>query len=201
MTRTAGRLRARVLWAAVVVSGVVGLAGCTGAPDGTASGASDVLVPPQSVAPAPSLAPVPDDETSIAPRVSESDSAGRLTSVTAVTEGDADVLTFTFADGTVPGYDIRYVDRVERAAGDPVSLRGSAALSATLTNSVPDTTGALGEGVVTNTDYALPVIEQVVLVGNVGGTLTFGVGLTRQAPFTVTTSADSLVVSFAHTSE
>ncbi len=150
------------------------------------------------ITPAPSLSPAAPQEDSVAPRTEDSDVEGRLRAVTARSGGDRDTLTFTFEDGAVPGYDIRFVDRVERDNGDALMLEGSAALTVTLTRSTPSVDGAIADDVVTNEAYDLPVIRQVLLATNVAGTVVFGIGTSWQGPFTVSVDGSDLVVSFQH---
>lgn len=197
-------MRRRALPALIVVAlaATLGLAGCTGDP-GEGSSSSGWVVsgsqspgPAQTVSPAPSLDPVLPDETSVAPRVAESDAPGQIVSASAAEADDGDVLTFTFASGSIPGYDIRYVDRLERGADDVVMLAGEAALAVTLTNSTLGSDGTIGADIVTNSTFDLPLIRQVLLATNLGGTVTFGVGLATQVPFTVTISGDTLAVAF-----
>lgn len=156
--------------------------------------------PPRSVTPAPSLAPVGPEEVSIAPRVMQSDAPAQIIAVSATEGEDLDLLTFTFApgSGSVPGYDIRYVDRLERGVDDVVMLDGEAVLTVTLTNSLLRADSSAGADALTNAAFDLPVVRQVLLAENLGGTVTFGVGLAAQAPFAVSISENSLVLAFPH---
>lgn len=193
--------RQHAVAAVVVVSAALALAACTPPAQVGPDGISDVptsLAPAQTVTPAPSLSAVPDDEVSVAPRRADGESAGRLESMTVTDVGDADALTFVFADGVAPGYDIRYVDAVERGAGDVLPLKGSAAFAVTFSDTTPAADAGLGDDIVTNTDFGLPAIEQVILAENLGGTMTFGVGMSAQVPFTVSESAGVLTVTFTH---
>jgi hypothetical protein len=193
--------RRRAVTAVAVVSAALALAACTPPAQVGPDGISDVptsLAPAQTVTPAPSLSAVPDDEVSVAPRRADGESAGRLESMTVTDVGDADALTFVFADGVAPGYDIRYVDAVERGAGDVLPLKGSAAFAVTFSDTTPAADAGLGDDIMTNTDFGLTVIEQVMLAENLGGTMTFGVGTKTQVPFTVSESAGRLTVTFLH---
>lgn len=198
--RRSGRRRGAVIPATLLTAMLV-LAACAPAAQVGPDGVSDLdtsLAPAQTVAPAPSLSPVADDDLSLAPRVSDDDLAAQLVSAAALAAGGSDSLTFVFTDGAIPGYDIRYVDAVQRGGEDVVPLRGSAALAVTFANTTPAAGAALGDDIVVNTEYDLAAIEQVVLAQNVGGTITFGVGLSSQVPFTVTVAGDALTVSFVH---
>lgn len=154
--------------------------------------------PAPTVLEAPDLEPVSPADTSVAPRVVDSDSEGQLVEVTATSDGDSDILAFRFEGGAVPGYDIRYVDRLETGDGDVMLLGGSAVQTVTFTHTTPGDGRQIPEGVVTNEDYDLPVIRQVLLATNVGGTVMFGVGTSGLAEFAVTADAGSLVVTFPH---
>ncbi|MFT4220200.1 MAG: hypothetical protein QM611_06750 [Microbacterium sp.] len=152
--------------------------------------------PIPTITPAPTLEPVPPAETSVAPRVEKSDAKGELMSVKVASSGAADTLTFAFADRAVPGYDIRYVDKLLRSDDDVVLLDGSAVLTVSFTNSVPGKNGTIPKKVITNETYDLPAIRQVLLATNLGGALVFGVGTAAQTPFTVAVQGNSLTVSF-----
>lgn len=156
------------------------------------------ILPPATVTPAPTADPVAPDVLSTAPRVVENDAAGQLATVTAVSTASADLVTFAFSGGTVPGYDVRYVDRVLRGADDVLDLAGSAPMTVTFTNSTPGEAGVIAPGVVTNQTFDLPEVKQIVLSTNLGGTLVFAIGASTQVPFTVTTEDSSLVISFEH---
>lgn len=206
------RRNGRTVLAAVGLVAVLALGGCSAGPaepagpaaqEGRAAGQWEAegeatTAPPRTVAPAPSLAPVGPEEVSLAPRVMQSDAPAQIIAVTATEGEDLDLLTFTFAPGSVPGYDIRYVDRLERGVDDVVMLDGEAVLTVTLTNSRIGADSSAGADALTNAAFDLPVVRQVLLAENLGGTVTFGVGLAGQAPFAVSISESSLVLAFPH---
>jgi len=168
------------------------------AEDGGGSGPTSTVLP--TVTPAPTLSAVPPDETSVAPRVVKNKNDGHLLAVTATTSGKDDVVTFRFSKGAIPGHTVRYVDALRRDDDDVIMLDGSAALTVTFTNSIPGKTGVIPRKVATNDSFDLPMIRQILLAKNLGGTLVFGIGVSTQAPFTVTTQGDSLMVTIPHTS-
>ena len=213
--RRRDRARLRPLAAAVAATACLvllpaTLTACTGgpapAPSGTVATGSpggdgappETPAPVPTVTPAPTLDPVAPETLSTAPRSVTSEVAGRLTSVTARSAATSDQVRFEFADGLVPGYDVRYVDVMERAEDEAVLLAGSAALSVTFTSSAPGPAGTTAPDVVTNETFGLPAVRQIVLVTNLGGTLTFGVGASTQVPFTVTVDGATLVVDLQH---
>lgn len=204
------QLAAGVAAAAFLVLAPATLTSCTGDPaPGPSASAATVGpdadgTPPQPPAPVPTVTPAPTldavapETLSTAPRSVTSEVAGRLVSVTALNGGTSDQIRFEFADGVVPGYDVRYVDVMQRADGEPVLLEGSAALAVTFTSSAPGPDGTTAPDVVTHETYGLPVLRQIVLVTNLDGTLTFGVGASTQVPFTVTVDGSTLVVDLPH---
>jgi hypothetical protein len=115
-----------------------------------------------------------------------------------VTEGpDSDTVTFAFAGGTVPGYEVRYVDAVRRGEDDVVPLDGDAALEIAFVDTAPGAGGATADGVVTNQSYPLDAVRQVVLVENLAGTVRFGIGLAARTPFRVVVTPDALTLELA----
>lgn len=198
----AGRTARGVRVSGLVIAITLGLAACTGSPDPGDSewGAVETSdpTPMATVTRAPDLDPVAPEESSVAPRAVDGAADAKLVSMTAETVGDADTLTLTFADGAIPGYEVRYVDRLERGVDDVVSLDGTAVQTITLSSTAPGTEGSIAESVITNATFDLPTIRQVLLATNLGGTLVFGVGLSWQAPFTVSTMGDDLVITYPH---
>jgi hypothetical protein len=143
-----------------------------------------------------------DASTEMVATPSFPDSAGqRISLLTAVEAGrheGFDRVVWTF-DGDVPAYRVAYVERpiTEDGSGAPIEVRGDATLQIILTPA--SGTDLSGEDV--RTIYEGPdridgsgsgtsVVEEVVLTGDFEATLSWVIGLDRQAPFTVTELAD-----------
>ena len=130
------------------------------------------------------------------------DSAGRrislLTTVEAGRHEGFDRVVWTF-DGDVPAYRVAYVERpiTEDGSGAPIEVRGDAALQIILTPaSGTDLSGeemrTIYEGPerIDGSGSGMSVVEEVVLTGDFEATLSWVIGLDRQAPFAVTELSD-----------
>lgn len=163
-------------------------AGPTSTSTSAAPGPDDASAEPDGPSPtaAPSTtAPVPPDTVGTAPRRQPDGTPGDLTAVDVATDSTADTVTFTF-DGTgLPPYEIGYQDVVMRGEDDPLLLDGTAAMTVTFTDASPGARGVTGKDVITNETFDQPVVRQVVLARNLGGTVVFGLGLAEQVPFSV----------------
>jgi hypothetical protein len=103
-------------------------------------------------------------------------------------EGDGyDRVLFTF-EGSMPGYQVRYVPRVTDAGGRRVPLRGAAFLEVTFEPARgPD--GAPTFPVATITPSS-PVLRQVRFAGDFEGQVSFGLGVADAGGFRVTELRD-----------
>jgi len=61
-------------------------------------------------------------------------------------------------------------------------MSAAAASSTSFTSTTPGSDGPIADDVPTNEDLDLPLLRQVVLAHNVGGSLWFGVGVDADAP-------------------
>lgn len=130
------------------------------------------------------------------------DSAGQdvafLTAVRTGRHEGFDRVVWTF-DGATPVYRVAYVERpiTEDGSGAPIEVRGDATLQIILTPA--SGTDLSGEEV--RTIYEGPeridgaaggasIVEEVVLTGDYEATLSWVIGIDRQAPFTVTELSD-----------
>lgn len=141
------------------------------------------------------------DEFAVDARSMPSTNAGRLTSVE-VAEGDGvDTVTFDFGAGNeLPGFEVTYVDRLVLGEDEVIDAEGDATMTITFTESEPGADGMTGDDVPTNEAYGAKSVRQLILLENLGGTLTFGLGLTDEVEFRVTTDADAgaLVLELKH---
>jgi hypothetical protein len=110
--------------------------------------------------------------------------AAELVSVQAVEREGYDRVLFTF-QGSMPGYQVRYVPQVTDQAGRKLSLRGQAFVAVTFEPARahdPDgqatfTAGRLGPGA--------PVLRQVRFAGDFEGQVRFGIGVADRGGFRV----------------
>lgn len=198
-----------------VVTSLLLLSGCGGAPSTSdAIGTSPPQTPsPQDAGtamaePSPSAAadePLPqgsEPSTEMVATPSFPDSAGQsvafLTAVRTGRHEGFDRVVWTF-DGATPAYRVAYVERpiTEDGSGTPIEVRGDATLQIILTPA--SGTDLSGEEV--RTVYEGPeridgaaggasIVEEVVLTGDFEATLSWVIGIGRQAPFTVTELSD-----------
>jgi hypothetical protein len=104
-------------------------------------------------------------------------------------------------DGPLPGYDVRYVDRVvQDGSGQPVPLLGGADLQVVVrpANAHDDS----GQPTLATSRLApgFTVIKEARLVGDFEGVVTVGIGVGSRAPFRVIelTSPNRLVIDVQH---
>jgi hypothetical protein len=198
-------LCAAVLVATLAVSPT--LAGCSGSDDRSGqpvtqaesdpakSSASPGEPDPSSTAIAPDHG-TPDDpnardgkasaEFAETPIRHESDAKARLVGLTADEEsGDIEQVTFTFADTKVlPKYTVHYVDVVRaHPEDDPIAVGGNAFLEVGFKLTNPNTDGRMAVEPDLRPD--LPLVKEMLLVENLGGSLRFAVGLDDKAEFRV----------------
>lgn len=97
-------------------------------------------------------------------------------------------------DGELPGYDLRYVPRILRpGSGEPVALRGRAALqAAVLPSSTFSDEGPLVFPQVPSLT-GLAALRDVVGVGDESAVVTYGIGVAARTPFLVRRVALSLI--------
>lgn len=201
------RYGAAVLLATLAVSPV--LAGCSGSDDGRgqsvtqaeaerepSKSASPTEPEPSSTAIAPgrgdpTTAPDTRDgkasgEFARTPIRHESAAKARLVGLDAG-EGDDGIeqVTFTFADTKVlPKYNVGYVDVVRaHPEDDPIAVSGSAFLEVGFKLTNPNTEGRMAVEPDQRPD--LPLVKEMLLVENLGGSLRFAVGLDSDAEFRV----------------
>lgn len=168
-------------------------------PQSGATAASEITAAP---APSEALPLSSEASTEMVATPSFPDSTGqRISLLTAVEAGrheGFDRVVWTF-DGDVPAYRVAYVERpiTEDGSGAPIEVRGDATLQIILTPA--SGTDLSGEDV--RTVYEGPdridgsasgtaVVEEVVLTGDFEATLSWVIGLDRQAPFAVTELSD-----------
>jgi len=154
----------------------------TGAQDrGSTSAPSGAADHPSSGAASGTTAAAPT-AWSTTPVVVDSDTSGQLIAVTAENRDGVDRLSFEFS-GDAPGYRVEPV-RVITAGpdGDVVDVSGRSFLNVAFTSTTPGSDGPIADDVPTNEDLDLPLLRQVVLAHNVGGSLWFGVGVDADAP-------------------
>jgi len=111
--------------------------------------------------------------------------APELVSVGTVRRDGYDRVLFTFR-GDVPGYQVRYVARVQDEAGRRLALRGRAALAVAFEPARardPDGATTFEAGTLT-IDY--PSLRQVRFAGDFEGKVSFGVGVAARGGFRVT---------------
>jgi hypothetical protein len=195
-----------VLIAALVVSPT--LAGCSGSDDGSGQpvtqaepGSSKRSPSPTEPAPtATAIAPDRGEPTAApgtrmgkasgefgkSPIRHESDAKARLVGLEAdEDDGDIEQVTFTFADTKVlPKYNVGYVDVVRaHPEDDPIAVSGSAFLEVGFKLTNPNTDGRMA--VEPDQQPDLPLVREMLLVENLGGSLRFAVGLDSDAEFRV----------------
>jgi hypothetical protein len=137
---------------------------------------------PRERAPAPARAPF---RTAPLERIRPSRPAPELVSVRAVRQDGYDRVLFTFR-GEVPGYQVRYVPRIQDEGGGQLALRGRAALAVAFQPARardPDGATTFKAGGLT-TDY--PSLRQVRFAGDFEGRVSFGVGVAARGGFRVT---------------
>lgn len=125
-----------------------------------------------------------------APIRHESDAKARLVGLDAEegdsgSDGDIEQVTFTFADTKVlPKYDVGYVDAVRAFPDDdPIAVSGNAFLEVGFKLTNPNTDGRMA--VEPDKQPDLPLVKEMLLVENLGGSLRFAVGLDSDAEFRV----------------
>lgn len=112
-------------------------------------------------------------------------------------------------DGDLPAYRVAYVDGpvTEDGSGDEIAVRGDAFLQIVLTPaSGTDLSGEeirtvyTGPTRIDGSDTGTVTVQEVVETGDFEATLSWAVGVTHEAPFTVTELADPtrVVVDVAH---
>ncbi|MFD2079188.1 hypothetical protein SAMN05421678_102455 [Actinopolymorpha cephalotaxi] len=148
---------------------------------------SEQKTPPRRDLPAPTTAPspvpVPPRVYSVKPRTNTSTARARLVGLTTARGRGSETVTFRFA-GTevVPKYDVRYVDVVRaHPEDDPIAVEGNAYLQVSFKLTNPNVSGRLA--VPPDLSPGQPQVRQILLVHNVAGSLTFGVGLDHRAEF------------------
>jgi hypothetical protein len=133
-----------------------------------------------------SVASKGDGEFAESPVGNESDASARLVGLKADTGDDVETVTFTFADTDVlPEFQVSYIDALRAHPEDePLPLSGNAVLEVEFSLTNPNTKNRLA--VRPDLTPGHPQIKEVLLARNLGGSLTFGVGLERRAPFRAT---------------
>lgn len=114
----------------------------------------------------------------------ESTAKARLVDLVAEPAGDGvERLVFTFADTKVlPKYRVDYVDVVRaHPEDDPIELEGEAFLQVAFKLTNPNTSGRMA--VPPDLRPELPLVRELLLVENLGGSLRFAVGLGERAEF------------------
>ncbi|MEQ7123823.1 hypothetical protein ABN034_04810 [Actinopolymorpha sp. B11F2] len=113
----------------------------------------------------------------------KSDASARLVGLEADTAEGVETVTFTFADTKVlPKFRVGYIDALRAHPEDePLPLSGNALLEVEFSLTNPNTKNRLA--VRPDLTPEQPQVKEVLLARNLGGSLTFGVGLDRRAPF------------------
>jgi hypothetical protein len=191
---------------------VAALTACSGGQGTAAERVSQATV---SATPAPLASPAPAGSTTPSePRLAfegatetvatdgfpdaQVDGIAYLTAVRAGRHADFDRVVWTF-DGPLPAYRVGYARRpiVEDGSGRPIEVDGDAVLQVLLTPaSGTDLSGATprpvyaGDRRIPGTRSGTTVVREIVETGDFEATMSWVVGLGRQAPFTVTELAD-----------
>jgi hypothetical protein len=177
-------------WTAGAALAAVVVSGCGSGSGSDPDSRRDIGRSASSTSPSPGAPPTgsapgtvsePPADFAAAPVEVASPESGQLVSVTPDSTDGVDRLVFTFA-GEAPGFRVEEVDRVTTGGrndpeGDVVDVAGQSYLSVRFTSTTPNTDGAISEDVPSNADLDLPLLRQVMVVHNVGGTLRFGVGV------------------------
>lgn len=109
------------------------------------------------------------------------------------TDGREQVVVET--EGGTPGYRVRYVDAV-RIDGEPVLIDGSVFLELVLQQAEPAGEQGLDDAVAVDLHPGLGLVEQVQLAYYLGAELTYAIGLSSTAPFTVETTDEQITITF-----
>jgi hypothetical protein len=165
-------------------------------PSTSAVGASTTTAPPADV-PLTGAATTP---TSAPP---QSGPKAFLTAVRADAHSTYDRVVFEF-DGPAPGYAATYVTDplTNEDSGAPIPINGSSVLKLAMKSAASADVGVIIRDTYTGPDRftppGTPVVAELVQVSDFEGTLTWAIGLRREAPFKVQTlsSPSRLVIDF-----
>jgi hypothetical protein len=115
--------------------------------------------------------------------------APELVSVQAVERKGYDRVLFTF-QGSMPGYEVRYVPEVADQAGRPLPLRGRAFLAVTFDPARAHDPGGAPTVSTATLSPGSPVLRQVRFAGDFEGRVSFGLGLAERDGFRVSELRD-----------
>lgn len=140
---------------------------------------------PSRSAGAPAARSTPSKEFGRQPQQNYSDVAARIVGLDVARDTGVETVTFTFADTKVlPQYRVGYVDVVRaHPEDDPIAVEGTAFLDVAFSLTNPNVHGRLA--VPSDLSPEQPMVRQVLLVRNLGGSLRFAVGLQSRAEFRV----------------
>ncbi len=139
--------------------------------------------------------PVAPDATSTAARTSQAPAeVVRLLGVQVSAGEDAETVRFRTAGGS-PGFDVAYVDAV-RVEGEPVLVEGAAVLEVVLVAADPDGEEGLSPEVAVSQTVDQELVREVRFARYVDGVVTFAIGLSEEAAYTVTVDDDGLLLTF-----
>lgn len=98
-------------------------------------------------------------------------------------------------DGDLPGYDVRYVQRITRpGSGEPVALRGRAALGVVVDPASTFSDEGPLEFPPTPSVTGLAALREVVGMSDEGAVVTYALGLAARTPFLVRRVSPALIV-------
>lgn len=182
--------------AAAVSAGLclLALSGCTDADDPLAS--DPAAAGSQEPGPTPSskaARPAPTSTDGVDEKVDGADQVAVVASYFVNSDDGRDTLELTF-NRPISGYSAQYVDKVTKEpSGKAVKLEGKADLKLVVRGATLDDTEYVSEGTEPTKFTAslefkprMLAINEVRPVGDVDSTLTFGIGVSKKVPFTVT---------------
>ena len=138
---------------------------------------------------------VPPTVVSTAVRTSQApEELVRLVGVETARTSDAETVRFRTAGGT-PGYTVRYVDAV-RVEGEPVLVEGDDFLEVVLESADPQGEQGLSPEVAVSELVDQELVQEVRFARYVDGQVTFAIGLSGEAAFSIVADADGLTIVF-----
>jgi hypothetical protein len=172
------------------------LTACGG--DGSSTTTSSTAATSSTSSTAPTTTTINVPPVSVPPSSSNS----YLTGIAASHGASGDVVTFTF-EGAIPGYSVSYESGtiLSDPKGDPVTVAGgnnvkvvlSLATGVKLTGGYTKTYNGPDRFTPTGTS----VVKELAKVGDFEGVLSWAIGTSVKRPFTVTTTANTVVITFA----
>ena len=157
------------------------------------AGATSTAPASPSTPPTASVAPseVSTEDRSEAPP----DEVVRVVGVEVRMDGDTEQIVIATTGGT-PGWSLRYVDAV-RIDGEPIIVQGRAALELVLESADPNGDQGLSDDVAVELLPDQPLLRELRYAYYLGDQVTYAVGLSERAPFSVSVGADEIVITFS----